>query len=111
MSQPTVQGSYPSEAARQAALEGCHGPYLTSLEQLSTGGKNPAIGRLEHTASRYRWEVGSQARPAPCTKPGARRASHSRSPYRARCQTWAVGVAFVLLCFCPETSARARLRF
>jgi hypothetical protein len=53
-----VQGSYPSEAACQGALEGRHGPYLTSLEQLSTGGKNPAIGRLEHTASRYRWEVG-----------------------------------------------------
>jgi hypothetical protein len=55
---PVVRGYFPTAGACQEALAVQFGPQLTRLAQLSMGGKNVAVGKVERSPNKYHWEQG-----------------------------------------------------
>jgi hypothetical protein len=55
---PKVQGTYATHDACAHALRERYGPELDQLDKLSMGGKNIAVGPVQRTPSKFRWEVG-----------------------------------------------------
>jgi hypothetical protein len=66
-----LKGTYATGAACQEELDRQFGGLMTRLQNMSQGGKNLGIGKLERTPSKYRWEVGFPS---------------SRSVYEAWCE-------------------------